>query len=387
MNLMTGPESKTAAPAGGRTPVRALPPGSTIGILGGGQLGRMLALAAAQLGLRTHIYCEDSGPAFDVAPATTLAGYDDRAALADFAENVDVVTYEFENVPVETVTSLDAMVPVRPGLQALRIAQDRLAEKEFISALGIEVAPFAKVDSLDDLTAAVKRFSAAPAILKTRRLGYDGKGQLDIDETSSLRKAVEALEHAPAIIEKRVSFDAEISVLVVRAGDGAMRFYDCPLNRHDNGILRSSRVPAALPGEVIAQAQTIAGKVARALDYVGVLAVELFYCSGGDEADRGNPALMVNEIAPRVHNSGHWTLDACAVSQFENHIRAIAGWPLGATTRHSDAVMENLIGSQVEDWASEAAGPGTCLHIYGKHKAREGRKMGHLTRLLPRKDA
>jgi 5-(carboxyamino)imidazole ribonucleotide synthase len=354
-----------------------LPPGSTIGILGSGQLGRMLAMAAARLGLKVHIYCEESGPAFDVAAATTKAGFEDRAALTAFARTVDVVTYEFENVPVVTAQHLSGLLPLYPPPKALEVAQDRLTEKEFISSLGVPVAPFAAVNGEDELRAALSRFNA-PSILKTCRLGYDGKGQVSLKPAADPADAWREVGGAPCVLEKRVAFACEFSVLVVRARDGMLAFYDSPANTHEGGILRRSVVPSGLPGDDIARARDLAGRIASALDYVGVLAVEMFHL--GPDAPP-NQRLMVNEIAPRVHNSGHWTIEACAVSQFENHIRAVAGWPLGSTARHSDAEMVNLIGRDALAWQTLAAESGAALHLYGKREARDGRKMGHVTRL------
>ena len=357
-----------------------LPPGSTIGILGSGQLGRMLAMAAARLGLKTHIYCEDSGPAFDVATHTTKAAFDDTAALTQFAGAVQAVTYEFENVPIATAQHLARLVPVRPSAKALEVAQDRLAEKQFISALSIPVAPFRAVDNAAELNAAVAHFGA-PAILKTRRLGYDGKGQASVQPGADIEAAWSAVGGQPSVLEMRIPFVCEISTLVVRGQSGELATYDCPVNTHENGILRRSVVPAGLAEADMARARDIAQTIAAALDYVGVLAVEMFYL--GPDAPLAK-RVMVNEIAPRVHNSGHWTIEACAVSQFENHMRAVAGWPLGSTERHSNAEMVNLIGQEALDWRKLAAEPGACLHLYGKHEARAGRKMGHVTRLSPK---
>ena len=358
--------------------MRPLPPGSTIGILGGGQLGRMLAVAAAQLGLRCHIYSDTTGPAFDVAAQSTVAPYDDLDAIAAFAGSVDVVTLEFENVPLETAATCAASTCVRPGPKALEVSQDRLAEKTFIASLGLPVAPFHKVDSLADLEAAIAAIGA-PAILKTRRLGYDGKGQARITSTSDASTALQSISSAPAVLEGHVEFESELSVLLVRGADGATQVYDLPLNTHRDGILHTSCVPAGLPAAVCARAKEMAATIAEALDYVGVLAVEMFNAP----QDEQRP-LVINEIAPRVHNSGHWTLDACAVSQFENHIRAVAGWPLAPTTRHSDATMTNIIGPEADDWQQFASSPGAALHLYGKNQARPGRKMGHITQITAR---
>jgi 5-(carboxyamino)imidazole ribonucleotide synthase len=358
-------------------PPSPLPPGSTIGILGSGQLGRMLALAAARLGLKTHIYCEDSGPAFDVATRTTSGGFDDVAALAAFASQVDAVTYEFENVPMATAECLGALVALRPPAKALQVAQDRLAEKQFIARLGIPVAPHLAIASAEDVARGLVAFGA-PSILKTRRLGYDGKGQASLAPGDDAAAAWRAIGTQPAVLEKRVPFVLEISALVVRGIDGALAFYDCPVNTHEGGILRRSAVPSGLPDADLAAARDIAAKIANALSYIGVLAVEMFYLGAATHPRR---RLIVNEIAPRVHNSGHWTIEACGISQFENHIRAVAGWPLGSTFCHAQAEMENLIGRQALAWAKIAAEPGVCLHLYGKRDARDGRKMGHITRL------
>ena len=363
--------------------LKVLPPGSTVGILGGGQLGRMLALAAARLGLKTHVYSDDpESPAFDVTGRATHGSYTDLPHLETFAREVDVVTYEFENVPVDAARHLARLVAVRPGERALEVAQDRLVEKRFISGLGIAVAPFREISHRRDLVSALAEF-AAPAILKTRRLGYDGKGQLNLAPDADAAAGLATLGHRPAVLEARVAFAFEVSVMVVRAANGEVAFYDCPANSHEDGILRRSVVPSPLPRAVVGEAQDIAARIAAALDYVGVLAVELFYMGPNRGADR-QPSLLVNEIAPRVHNSGHWTIDACGCSQFENHIRAVAGWPLGATRRHSDAEMINIIGHEADAWNRHAAEPGLVLHLYGKREARDGRKMGHFTRLMPR---
>ena len=356
----------------------ALPPGSTIGILGGGQLGRMMSLAAGRLGLKCHIYSDVWGPACDFAAASTIAPYEDTAKIRAFAEAVDVVTYEFENVPLEAAAAAEAVAPVRPGPKALEVAQDRLTEKTFIGDLGIPVAPFAAVDSAASFDAAIAAVGEA-GILKTRRLGYDGKGQVRISRADELAGAFDDLKGVPSILEGLVPFAFEVSVLVVRGATGETRFYDVPLNTHKDGILDTSTVPSPISAAHAKRATELAAAIAEALGYVGVLGVEMFYLG----ADAPEP-LVINEIAPRVHNSGHWTQDACLVSQFENHIRAVAGWPLGSTERHSDVTMTNLIGSDVEHWAALAAEPGTALHLYGKPEARPGRKMGHVNRITPR---
>jgi 5-(carboxyamino)imidazole ribonucleotide synthase len=339
----------------------------------------MLAMAAAQVGFKCHVFDDTTGPACDVAARHTVAGFDDRAALATFAKLVDVVTYEFENVPVSAVAAVEAAGGiVRPGSKALEVAQDRLAEKEFIAGLGIGVAPYVAVDrdiGLDSARTALVQWGG-PGILKTRRLGYDGKGQAGVATSADLEAAFAEVGGAPSVIERRLAFAYEVSVLVVRGMDGGKAAYDIPENAHRGGILRTSTVPSRLSEPEAEEARRMAGAIADALDYVGVLAVEMFYLGGGHPTP-----LLVNEIAPRVHNSGHWTMDACAIGQFENHIRAVAGWPLGDTVRHCDAVMENLIGADAHRWLELAAEPGAILHLYGKREAREGRKMGHVNRL------
>jgi len=357
---------------------KALPPGSTIGILGGGQLGRMLAMAAARLGLKCHIYSDVPGPAFDVSAQSTIGPFEDTSRIAEFARGVDVVTYEFENVPLAAAAAAGQAAPVRPGPKALAVAQDRLEEKRFVSALGIAVAPFAAIERVEDIEAAAQTIGGA-AILKTRRLGYDGKGQVRIRTGVELQAAFDAIGKTPAVLEGFVGFKYEVSVLVVRSLDGEIRYYDVPINTHRDGILDTSTVPSPLPPAHAARACEIAAKIATALDYVGVLAVEMFYMG-----EKSAELFIVNELAPRVHNSGHWTIDACLVSQFENHIRAVAGWPLGPTQRHSDAVMTNLIGHDADAWRTLAAEPAAAVHLYGKPEARPGRKMGHVNRLKPR---
>jgi 5-(carboxyamino)imidazole ribonucleotide synthase len=355
----------------------ALPPGSIIGILGGGQLGRMLSLAAARLGLKTHIYSDEPDvPAFDVSAFSTVGSFADEAALSEFASSVSVVTCEFENVPARALEIAGKKAPVHPPAKAFAVAQDRLVEKDFMRGLGIQVAEYADVHDERSLRDALTHVQL-PAILKTRRFGYDGKGQALVRDEAEALAALKELRGQPALIERLVAFEREISVLVVRGEDGTLKFYDPVENVHQNGILAISRVPARIHDDCAEEARRIAGKVAEALGHVGVLCVEMFQ---REEA----PRLLVNEIAPRVHNSGHWTIDACLVSQFENHIRAIAGWPLGGTERHSDAVMTNLIGADVERWRELAAEEGVAVHLYGKAEARPGRKMGHTTRLLPK---
>ena len=353
-----------------------LPPGSTIGVLGAGQLGRMLALAAARLGIRTHVYARDADePAAQVAAQTTLGEWTDAGALDRFAQAVDVVTYEFENVPVEAVERLAARVPVRPGAMALARTQDRLTEKTFLREIGIETAPFAAVDDAGALARLIGTIGR-PAILKTRRFGYDGKGQIALREGSDVGAAFRTLKGAPAILEGFVPFTKEVSVVAARGLDGSFRAYDICENEHANHILAVTRAPAAIAPQTADAAIAITRTIADALDYVGVIAVEMFIVER-----EGREAVIVNEIAPRVHNSGHWTLDGAVVSQFEQHVRAICGWPLGATGRHGRVEMRNLVGDAVADWRMLAAQDGACLHLYGKADARPGRKMGHVTRI------
>jgi 5-(carboxyamino)imidazole ribonucleotide synthase len=307
-------------------------------------------------------------------PGKGQAAYDDEAALARFAAAADVVTYEFENVPAATALFLESRVPLAPGAKALATAQDRVDEKTFIAGLDLPVAPFAAVAGLADLEEAVARIGR-PSILKTRRLGYDGKGQVKITAGTDLTDAFAQVGKAPAILEGFITFEKEISVIAARGWSGEIAAYDVPENVHENHILRTSTVPAAISPEVAEAARTMAAKIVSALDYIGVIGVEMFQGVGG---------LTVNEIAPRVHNSGHWTMDACAVSQFEQQIRGVAGWPLGSTARHSDVVMTNILGDEMAGWQALASQPGVCLHLYGKAQARPGRKMGHYNRITPR---
>jgi 5-(carboxyamino)imidazole ribonucleotide synthase len=352
--------------------MKAVSPGGVIGILGGGQLGRMLALAAARLGLQAHIYSdEENAPAFQVSARKTFAGYDDEAALARFADDCDAITFEFENIPAATIALLSAQKPVAPDARALALTQDRLAEKNFAASLGLATAPFQKVDDADEARAAFAKLGGA-GILKTRRFGYDGKGQAKVTSADEAMRAA-AKFGAPCILEGLVDFSFEASVIAARGMDGSFAAYDVPENIHENHILRRSVVPSRLSRAGEDEAKAIARKIAEALDYVGVFAVELFVAKNG--------ALLVNEIAPRVHNSGHWTIEACACSQFEQHIRAVAGWPLGDPARHADAVMENIIGAEADAW--ESLTRSGALHLYGKTEARMGRKMGHVTRLSP----
>jgi 5-(carboxyamino)imidazole ribonucleotide synthase len=362
----------------GGTPPLPLGPDATIGILGGGQLGRMLAMAAARLGFRCHVLCPDpSSPAFDVVHRITEADYGDMAALDRFAEDVDVVTYEFENVPAETAAFLAARKPVLPDPHVLAVTQDRLVEKDFVAELGIATAPYAPASSegeLDDAAAAV----GLPAVLKTRRFGYDGKGQVMLRPGDDAAAAFAAVGRQPVIVEAFVPFEREISVVAARDRDGRIACFDVAENEHLNHILKVSRVPADVTPAVAEEARRIASQIAEAFEYVGVLAVEMFVV-----ADGAGHAVVVNEIAPRVHNSGHWTLDGCSVSQFEQHIRAVAGWPLAVPLRHARAEMINLIGDEIASYRQWLDVPGACVHLYGKRTVRPGRKMGHVTRIFP----
>ena len=358
-----------------------LKPGSTLGILGGGQLGRMLAIAAARLGIRCHVYSPESDScAFDVASEKTCAPYDDDDSLMRFARSVDLITYEFENVPAE---SADFLVTNRsvvlPDPVILATTQDRLAEKTFLIDFGIGTAPFAEVGSEVDVSVAVVQIEP-PAVLKTRRLGYDGKGQVLVRGDSDAAAAWKELGEVPAILEDFIEFEREISVIAARGRDGSFAAYDPIENIHREHILHHSLVPAAVSAAVAKEAVAIAKKIADELAYVGVLTVEMFV----GEAD-GKHQLLVNEIAPRVHNSGHWTIDGASVSQFEQHLRAIAGWPLAKPRRLGKIEMTNLIGDEIEGWKKFLAEPGAVLHIYGKREARPGRKMGHVTRVKTEK--
>jgi len=348
-------------------------PGGTIGILGGGQLGRMLAMAAARLGLKVHIYSDvPDAHAFQVCDAHTVAPFEDVAALAKFAGACDALTYEFENVPAAAASVLAKIKPTNPNAKSLAITQDRFDEKSFVASLGLKTAKFAALDSRASARQAWQQIGGGRTIMKTRRFGYDGKGQTIAPSAMEAEDSFDLLGKKPAILEEIIGFDFEVSVVAVRGADGSFASYDPAENEHQYGILRRSVVPARLSAKQIDEAKAIAKRIADALGYVGVLSVELFVAKDG--------SLLVNEIAPRVHNSGHWTIDACLCSQFENHIRAVAGWPIGSTARHSDAVMENIIGNEAADWKAFAA-KGGALHLYGKNEIRDGRKMGHVTYL------
>lgn len=349
-----------------------LPTGATIGILGGGQLGRMLSVAAARLGFKTCIF-EPGGdcPASHVANYHFQAAYEDEDALRSFGAAVDVITYEFENIPTSALDLLETLAPVRPGRDALRVSQDRLTEKAFLTDMGLQTAPFAAVDDEVGLAEAIQEIGL-PAILKTRRFGYDGKGQARIMAESDAAPALADMAGAPAILEGFVDFSHEVSVIGARGLDGSVACFDPGENVHREGILRTTTVPARLSASQRSDAVLLTAQILNKLDYVGVMGVELFVTPQG---------LIVNEIAPRVHNSGHWTQNGCTVDQFEQHIRAVAGWPLGDGARHADVVMENLIGDDMDRVPALAAEPLTALHLYGKTETKPGRKMGHVNRV------
>ncbi len=360
-------------------------PGGTIGILGGGQLGRLLALAAGEMGYRSHIYCPtDNCPASHVADAHTCASYDDYEALAQFAKSVDVATFEFENVPADTAFQLASDVPVQPSWKALEIAQDRSKEKAFFTDIGAATAPWRPVSNLDELSEAIEDLSF-PGILKTSRLGYDGKGQIRIESPADISRAWNTLTEgrtdldpvAPfAILEGYVRFSSEISVIAARGLDGKVQCFEPVENVHKNHILHATTAPANIPPATVRMALDIAERAATALELVGLLAVEMFVTSYG--------GVLVNEMAPRPHNSGHWTLDACQTDQFSQLIRAVCGLPLANPLRHSDAVMTNLIGDEIYDLDRFYSDPTCHVYVYGKETARPGRKMGHVTKLSAR---
>lgn len=354
----------------------ALPPGSTIGILGGGQLGRMLALAAAPLGFDVKIFVpQDNSPAERVCGGAVVAGYDNLDAVEAFARGCDVVTYEFENVPADTARAVErAGTPLRPGAKALEVAQDRLTEKTFINESGAQTVAFADISSPEDMVSAAETVGF-PAILKTRQGGYDGKGQAKVGSLDELEGAFEALGRRPCILEARCDFVREVSIIAARGLDGAFLPFPLAENEHEDGILARSFSPAEAEKDTIEAANRIARGLLEALDYVGVIGVELF--------EREDGSLLVNEFAPRVHNSGHWSIEGSRTSQFEQHIRAITGWHLGDPAPLGRAEMVNLIGDDVDDWPQIAAEQGANLHLYVKKDARTGRKMGHVTRVLP----
>jgi 5-(carboxyamino)imidazole ribonucleotide synthase len=350
--------------------MKVIPTGSTIGILGGGQLGRMLSMAAAQLGYRSHIVCPEANPpAGDVAADVTTCAYEDLDTIRRVWRDVAVITYEFENVPVSTAAALEDLAPLRPNARALEIAQDRVREKSFATELGGDAAPWADVASRADLATALHMIGT-PAILKTRRMGYDGKGQARIAKSDEADEAWADVQAAPSILEGFVPFDREISVLIARGLDGATALYGPIENTHVGGILRSSCTPVPLSPVVEARAFDLARRLADALEYVGVLGVEMFVLG---------ERVLLNEMAPRVHNSGHWTIEGAVTSQFENHIRAICGLPLGTSTTIGAVEMRNLIGDDAYGWHALLADPTAHVHLYGKAEVRAGRKMGHVT--------
>ncbi|MDN5925951.1 MAG: 5-(carboxyamino)imidazole ribonucleotide synthase [Hyphomicrobiales bacterium] len=357
---------------------RLLAPGATIGIIGGGQLGRMLAMAAARLGYHTVVLEPQANcPAVQLANRQIVAAYDDPAALDELARSASIVTYEFENVPVEAASRLASAVPVFPPPRALEVSQDRVTEKSFLNANGISTAAFRAVDNDGDIAAALDAFGGS-GVLKTRRLGYDGKGQRVIrpGQAGDIEGAYAAMGNVPLILEELVSFECEISVIAARGRDGTVAAFDPARNVHREGILRSSTVPAGMSAKVVDEAKLASFRLLEALDYVGVIGVEFFVAADG--------RVLANEFAPRVHNSGHWTEAACIVSQFEQHIRAIAGLPLGGAGRHSNCVMENLIGNDMNRVPALLGEPNLMLHLYGKAETRAGRKMGHFTRMFPK---
>lgn len=353
-----------------------IPPGSTIGILGGGQLGRMTALAAARLGYRCHIFCQsDDEPAAQVTDAHTLADWHDKAALENFAKSVQVVTLEWENVPVETIDFLAERVAVHPSARVLKISQDREQEKTFARSIGVGTADFRIARSASELAEAIKTFPL-PALLKSTRMGYDGKGQVRLAPGDDAARAWEAMGSGVGILESFVDFSCEVSVIVARRSDGSMASYPPAENIHHNGILAETYAPARIAPEIAAEATALAQRMAEKLEVVGLLAVEMFVAK---KPNAQGARVLMNEIAPRPHNSGHWTIDACACSQYEQLIRVLCGLPLGSPEPHSRAVMRNLIGREAERWPELLQDPKACLHLYGKRETRDGRKMGHVT--------
>ncbi len=349
-----------------------LAPTATIGILGGGQLGRMLSVAASRLGLKTHIFEPGANPpAGQVADAVTTASYEDHAALTAFANSVDVITYEFENIPTDALDVIESIRPVMPNRRALATSQDRITEKEFLTSLGLQVAPYANVETAADLAHAVETIGT-PSILKTRRFGYDGKGQVRLKPDTDPTSAWTELGETPSVLEGFIDFSHEVSVIGARSQSGEVVCFDPGENVHRDGILHTTTLPARLSKSQHMDAILAAGKILNALDYVGVLGVEFFVTPQG---------LLINEIAPRVHNSGHWTQNGCVIDQFEQHIRAVAGWPLGDGKRHSNVTMTNLIGDEVNDVATLSKDASVGLHLYGKAEAKAGRKMGHVNKI------
>ncbi len=358
---------------------RIVEPGGTIGMVGGGQLGRMTALAAAPLGLRVHVYTpEEDSPTAQVCARATVADWDDKDALERFAHSVDVITYEWENIPVDTLEYLQQFGRVYPSPNILRVAQDRLDEKRFVNDAGVPTAEFVEVENFEELRPAVERIGT-PCVIKSARFGYDGKGQATITGEADLEEAWQAIGQRRAIVEAFVDYTCEMSVIIARSPSGELAVYDPVLNNHVQHILDTTEAPAPVDPDVCERAVEIARTLADAFRLVGVLAVELFLTGDG--------RLLVNEVAPRPHNSGHWTIDACHTSQFEQFARAVCNLPLGSPRRHSDAIMQNLIGPIGHRWRDALDDPEASLHIYGKKEAYAGRKMGHVTRLEPLSEA
>lgn len=360
------------------TPAKYIAPGGTIGILGGGQLGRMTALAAAQLGYKTHVFCADQHePALDVAAVYTIARFDDREALRQFAQSVDVVTLEWENVDIAALKHVAQYTPLHPGASVMMVSQDREKEKDFANSIGVGTTRYKIVRSAAELAEAMKDIPA-PAFLKTTRMGYDGKGQIKITPAMQPERVWAEFGNTVGILEAAVDFACEVSVIVARNAQGEMAAYPVVENRHKNQILDETHAPAAIAPAIAAEAEEIARRITEKLGVIGLLGVEMFVLKQPNEKGQ---SVLLNEIAPRPHNSGHWTMDACAVSQFEQLVRAICGLPLGDTCPHSAAVMKNLIGDDVKEWLDYLSMPSACLHLYSKYEIREGRKMGHVNLL------
>ncbi|MEP5759368.1 MAG: 5-(carboxyamino)imidazole ribonucleotide synthase [Litoreibacter sp.] len=354
---------------------KSLPIGATIGILGGGQLGRMLSVAASRLGFKTCIFEPSSAcPASHVSDSHIQASYEDMDALRRFAQSVDVITYEFENIPASALDTLETFKPIHPGRLPLTTSQDRLSEKTFLNDLGLKTAPFANVESEADLAEAIAHIGT-PSILKTRRMGYDGKGQVRLNNGDTADKIWPLMDNQPCVLEGFIKFSHEVSVIGARAIDGRVACFDPGENLHHDGILHTTTVPARLNGAQRTDAVLLAGRILNALDYVGVMGVELFVTPQG---------LIINEIAPRVHNSGHWTQNGSTIDQFEQHIRAIAGWPLGDGSRNADVTMVNLIGDDVTRLEEFIQDSNTGIHLYGKSEVKPGRKMGHVNKVNPK---
>lgn len=352
-------------------------PAKILGIIGGGQLGRMSALAAARLGIQTHIYTpEENSPASHVAARTFVANYDDAKALREFAKSVDVISYEFENIPAAALKILSKNIEIFPGIDILEISQHRPTEKKFLNDCKIPTARWASVHKPDQINKLLKEWDVSYCIIKTTRFGYDGKGQVKFKAGNDAVAVWEKLNFRENIIEEVIDFKSEISIIIARDRLGKSFIYDPVLNEHKNHILSKTYAPAPIPDEIAKKAKQYIKKIADRLDLVGILALELFLTKDG--------RLLANEMAPRPHNSGHWTMDACAVSQFENHVRTVCGLPVGPAKRHSDAVMLNLIGDDINIVKDYLAKPDACVHLYGKHDARPGRKMGHINLLKPR---